>query len=61
MAFVARLRQLPGLHLHRWVRVSNEGWVFARCTRCRKERELSSEAFLRNIGDRPPPLHIPGM
>jgi hypothetical protein len=61
MALADRLRMQRRPHLHRWVRVSNEGWVFARCTRCRKERELYSESFLRSFGDRPPPLHIPGM
>jgi hypothetical protein len=43
------------------VRVVNEGWAFARCVHCGKERELAEEGFLRSFGDKPPPLHIPGM
>jgi hypothetical protein len=46
---------------HRWVRVQNEGWAFARCTRCGKERELLQERFLKSFGDKPPPLHVPGV
>jgi hypothetical protein len=58
----ARPRQRLRFHLrHRWVRVVNEGWAFARCVHCGKERELAEEGFLRSFGDKPPPLHIPGM
>ena len=46
---------------HHWVRVKNEGWEFARCTRCGKERELYAEQFITNFGEHPPPLHIPGV
>jgi hypothetical protein len=46
---------------HHWVRVVNDGWEFARCSRCGKERELYAEQFVRNFGQNPPPLHIPGV
>ena len=42
------------------MRVSNDGWVFARCAVCRKERELDAERFLKTFGERPPFLHTPG-
>jgi hypothetical protein len=29
--------------------------------RCGKERELYVEQFVRNFGQNPPPLHIPGV
>lgn len=46
---------------HHWVKVVNDGWVFARCPRCGKERELLQEQFLQSFGKSPPPLHIPGL
>jgi hypothetical protein len=46
---------------HHWVLVNNEGWKFARCSRCGKERELLQEQFIESFGKSPPPLHIPGI
>jgi hypothetical protein len=46
---------VPPFH-HRWVRVVNNGWAYARCKRCGRERELDDD-FLKSIGDSPPPLY----
>jgi hypothetical protein len=47
----------PPFH-HRWVRVVNDGWAYARCVRCSKERELD-DAFIKSLGENPPPLYPP--